>query len=181
MHPRIVAVIDVAERARAELLATVDQLPSSLQEARPTEEAWSVAEVLEHLVRVEKGIVRLIELRVAEMRAMPTVPMESGDYIAVDPKRFAVLSDRTQQIQAPERVAPQGEWTAAEAREHLTASRSALFAALAAGDGLALSSFTHPHLVLGELDLYEWVYLVAAHELRHAAQIRAVSEFFYAS
>ena len=41
---------------------------------------------------------------------------------------------------------------------------------------LALSTASHPHPLLGMLDMYEWVWANGAHELRHAAQIREVAE-----
>jgi uncharacterized damage-inducible protein DinB len=176
MHPRIVAVIDPIERVRAELFATVDQLPLELQEARPTEEAWSVAEILEHLSRVERGIAKLIALKVEELRAADRG--ETDEYTPVDVARFAIIMDRTRQIEAPERVAARGEWSADEARAALQQSREALLAALKLGDGLALSEVRHAHPILGDLNLYEWVYFVGVHELRHTAQIRAVAEYF---
>jgi uncharacterized damage-inducible protein DinB len=176
MHPRIVAVIDSAERARAELFATVDQLPLELREARPTEDAWSVAEILEHLSRVERGIAKLIELRVPALREAGA--FEVDEHAQVDVARFAVIMDRTKQIAAPERVVPRGELSADEAREALVQSRAALLSALEQGDGLALATVHHPHIVLGDLNLYEWVYFTGVHELRHTAQIRAVSEYF---
>ena len=39
-------------------------------------------------------------------------------------------------------------------------------------DGLALGTISHPHQFLGALNLYQWVAFAAAHEFRHAAQIR---------
>ena len=47
-------------------------------------------------------------------------------------------------------------------------------AAIARGDGLALSQVEHPHPIFGPLNLYQWVAFVGAHEARHAAQIREV-------
>jgi hypothetical protein len=36
----------------------------------------------------------------------------------------------------------------------------------------------HPHPFLGTLDLYEWVYFIAAHERRHADQVREIGAHF---
>ena len=44
--------------------------------------------------------------------------------------------------------------------------------ALLSGDGLALGEITHPHPLLGPLTLYDWFGFIAAHEARHAAQLR---------
>ena len=49
---------------------------------------------------------------------------------------------------------------------------------LRASEGLALSAANHPHPFLGTLDMYEWVYFIGSHELRHAAQLREIAAHF---
>lgn len=48
--------------------------------------------------------------------------------------------------------------------------------ALRAGDGLALGTRFLPHRVFGQMPLYYFFAFVGAHEARHAAQIREISE-----
>lgn len=43
-------------------------------------------------------------------------------------------------------------------------------------DGLALGSVTAPHPVLGEIDVYQWLLFLGAHEGRHADQVREIGE-----
>ena len=43
-----------------------------------------------------------------------------------------------------------------------------------AADGLALGAVTAEHRFFGVLTVYQWVELVAAHECRHADQIREI-------
>lgn len=181
MHPRLAAVISYADESRTALLAAVDEIPEPLREARPTEEAWSAAEILEHLFRVEKGIAKLVALKIGEMQASPEPPRESPDMVAVDSARFAVVQDRGVPLSAPDRVAPQGELSAESARASLLETRGILLDQLHAGDGLALSTLVHPHPFLGELDLYEWVHFVASHEARHIAQVRELASHFATS
>jgi hypothetical protein len=176
MHPRLAAVIDYADRARAELLATVDAVPEPLREARPSEEAWSVAEILEHLMIIEKGVAKLVALKLGELQTQVEPPKESAEDVPVDTTRFVALPNRAIKIPAPERVIPRGEMSAEEARSALAQTRGLLLDQLHAADGLALSSVSHPHPVLGTLNVYEWIYATGGHELRHAAQIREVAE-----
>lgn len=178
MHPRLEAVIEHADRARLDLLAALDSIPPALQEARPSEEAWSAAEILEHLCRVEKGVTRLVEVKMLELKAMPEVPMEAPGLVPVDAAKFANLPDRAIRIDAPERVVPGGEMSAAEARGALLELRRQLLATLRVADGLALSRVQHPHPLFGNLDLYEWVYFAGGHESRHAAQLREIAAHF---
>jgi len=61
-------------------------------------------------------------------------------------------------------------------QQQLNESREMLRAAVAEADGLALGSITHPHPVLGEIDLYQWILFVGHHEARHAQQIDEVAQ-----
>jgi hypothetical protein len=46
---------------------------------------------------------------------------------------------------------------------------------LLSGDGLALANVIQPHSKLGPMSVYHWIAFLAAHESRHAAQIREMS------
>ncbi len=178
MHPRLAAVVAYADETRTELLAVVDAIPLSLREARPTEEGWSVAEVLEHLSRVEKGVAKLVALKVGELQMQTEPPREAAEMVAVDLGKFGLVETPVTKLTAPDRVAPLGEMSSEDARAALLETRGVLLDQLHAGDGLAYSSVRHPHPFLGELDLYEWVYFVGAHERRHLAQVRAIAAHF---
>jgi DinB superfamily len=174
-------VIEHADRARAELFAAVDAIPEPLREARPTLEQWSAAEVLEHLARVEKGIAKLVALKVGEMQAMADAPRESPEMVPVDLTKFTQFEDRATKREAPERVRPSGEISAEAARAAMVETRGIMLDQLHAADGLALSQAIHQHPFLGALDLYEWVYFVGGHELRHVQQVRDIATHFATS
>ena len=175
MHPRITELVTLLDAEREALLAAVERVPADRRDVRPAEHAWSVAELLEHLHRVEKGIARLLEKRVAEARAAGLGPeTETSSLIGtLDP---ALVSDRSLRRVAPAMVEPRGEMTAAAALDALLESRTALRAALLGANGLALSALRQVHLVLGDVDLYQWVLFVAYHERRHVPQMREIGE-----
>ena len=50
-----------------------------------------------------------------------------------------------------------------------------LRSAIADADGLALGLIMHPHPVVGDINLYEWILFVGLHEQRHVRQIGAVA------
>lgn len=138
-----------------------------------------MAEVLEHLARVEKGLAKLVALKLGEMQSMANPPKEGPDAVPVDVARFGGLTDRTaMRLDAPERVRPTGEVSAEAARAVLMTTRGLLLDQLHAADGLALSQIVHPHQFFGPLDLYEWLYFLAGHEQRHTAQIREIAQHF---
>jgi hypothetical protein len=173
MHPRLAAVVEFADRARTELLVTVDAVPEPLREARPSEAAWSVAEILEHLMMVERSVAKLVALKGGELQSQAQPPREAPEMVPVDLSRF--MTDRSTRIDAPERVVPRGELSAAESLAALLQTRGMLLDQLHTVDGLALSAVSHPHPLFGPLDLYEWIQMIGWHELRHAEQIREVA------
>jgi hypothetical protein len=173
MHPRLAELVVYAAAQRMALLDAVSTVPESLRDRRPNPECWSIAEVLEHLHRVERGIARLL-LRTIERGREAGIPMEreSGSLLGcLDGYR---LLQRDRHLDAPEPVSPRGEVSAAEGLAALAVSRQDLLAAVRSGDGLALGQLSFVHPLLGSLDLYQWILFVGQHEARHAEQIAEI-------
>ena len=174
MHPRIAELLAYAQLQREELLHAVSLIPEPRRDRRVDAGTWSVAEVLEHLHRVESGIARLVTRSLERAKVAGVEPEnEAGSVLSsLDPLR---LLDGNRRINAPEPVMPRGELTAAQALVALTESRRALVLALEAGDGLALGRITREHPLFGPLNLYQWVLFVGQHEARHTGQLRRLA------
>jgi len=173
MHPRTHELLDHLARNRAELRAAVDSVPVELRERRPAPERWSVAEVLEHLVIVENAVTDRFTHQVAAARADGLGPdIETAPVVPTLNVSFVL--NRTHRIVAVEAARPRGTYDAEAAWTALEQSRERLGAALRDADGISLGTFTRPHPALGELNPYQWIAFVGAHEARHAAQIREI-------
>ena len=170
MHPRLAELVDYATAQRTALVAAVSMVPEPLRDARPHTGAWSIADVLEHLYRVESGIARLI-VRTIERGRRVGIPEERETGSLLDSLDAYDLTRRDRRLVAPDSVAPRGDYTAAQGLAALALSREALLAAIRSGDGLALGGLTFSHPLFGSLDLYQWILFVGQHEARHAAQI----------
>ncbi len=171
MHARLAEITDVLEQTRRDLLAAV---PSRLAPAdlarRPASGAWSVAEVLDHLAAVERGVARLVETSIT--RAGPDgLPRETRGESVASSLDVLAIRDRAARLEAPESVRPRVGVGGAEARAAIDSSRQALRAAIARADGMDLSAIVFPHPVLGRIDLYQWLLFVAHHEARHTPQV----------
>jgi uncharacterized damage-inducible protein DinB len=167
-------ILQRLEDERAALLARVDSIPAGLREKRPSPSRWSVAEVLEHLTRLETGLTKLLTLRGQQPPPVDTpAPDESS---RMSPRLAALVRDRSKYLEAPERVLPAGTMTADEALPHLQDARKAMLAAFASADAAALDTLTHPHPYFGPLTLRSWVALAADHEARHAEQISEIAQ-----
>src|SRR6476646_8874414 len=144
--PEILARLSAERDALVERLA---KIPVALQNERPSPERWSIAEVLEHLVRIETGITKLFMLK-GQAPPPDDVPAPAPEASST-PALGKRIRDRSQKIEAPERVRPAGALSADGALTQLQAARAGLLAAFASADAHALDRVTHPHPVFGPL------------------------------
>jgi hypothetical protein len=174
MHPRISELADFLDRQRSAVLAAAEALPRERWTERPAPGRWSVADVAEHLYRVERGVARLVAKRVAEARAVGH-PLETESSSVLGALDGRNVDDRSKPRIAPEQVSPVETPAPDVALRQLEESRAALSSAIADADGLALGSIRHTHPVLGEVDLYQWILFVGLHEARHVPQITEIA------
>ena len=158
------------EEKRRELLKSFEGVDGEKLCRRAVPDSWSVAEILEHLRMVETGVARLVTKRAGQARAagLPSEKETSSVMSSFD--KHAAYLDATV-LKSPIMVQPRADIDINEALEGLESSREALRAAVVTADGLALGEIKHTHLVLGELDLYQWLIFVGQHESRHKKQI----------
>jgi hypothetical protein len=176
MHPRTEELLQHLDTNRRILRAAVDSVPAALRETPPAPDRWSVANVLEHLSRVEAGLTRLLAKRLGDARDAGLLAPETRTSPALVSVDHQTLLDRTRRITASERVLPVDGMDAATAFAALEKTRPALRDLLASYDGMNLSAVSFPHPVLGVIDGYEWFAFIGSHEARHADQIREIGE-----
>jgi hypothetical protein len=169
MHSRLQELDDALRATRAEIEALLDSVPQGRWTQRPEEGRWTIAELVEHLHRVEKGTARLLALKANEARERGIGRETSTSSVldALDPMMEHVAGKRV----SPERVAPRG-MPPEEAHRSLQQSRQELHAAIASLDGYALGEMRHEHPIFGDIDLYQWIVFVLGHEQRHLPQLQ---------
>jgi DinB superfamily len=177
MHRRLAELVEYTQLQRQEILAAVTEVPDEVRGRRADDSTWSVAEVLEHLHRVETGIARLIGRGIQRAKAAGAQAERDDSSLLGSLDSYRLVSGRPA-MPAPELVMPRGELTAAQALAGLELSRRDLLSAASEGDGLALEAITYPHPLLGALNLYQWILFVGQHEARHAGQIRDIAARF---
>jgi hypothetical protein len=171
LHPRIEELLELLEETRGALLTAVAEVPAPYREARPADGGWTLGEIVDHVGKVETGTARLLVKRVGEARAQghASETETSSVFAGFDTRR---LRDRSLPIDAPPMVVPRAGASLREGLDALAVSRAALRAVLAEASGLALGTIVHTHPVLGPLNLYQWVIVLAMHDARHAEQVR---------
>ena len=174
MHPRLEEVLNYLDSERSALRDAVGLVPAQLRDQSPRPDRWSVAQVLQHLVIIEKRIGMGMTKWVGDAKAGGLGPeVETSSVLhSLD---LALIGDRSRRRNAPDEVAPKGDLDAASAWPALEQTRAALRAGVMPGDGLALSEVIQPHPVLGPINLYQWLLFVGAHEARHTGQVREIA------
>ncbi len=176
LHPILEAVVEELARDRATLLEAAARVPADRRAQAPAPGRWSAAQVLSHLVKVESSSGRLFSVHARRLREAGG-PAESSTDAATVIDRFArfPLPSRARPVEAPEMVAPDDTMSFDDALLALAESRSRLLDAIGKANGLALGTVSAPHPRLGELTMYEWLLMIARHEVRHAAQLDEIA------
>ena len=179
MHPRLEEVLNYLDSQRTALSEAVALVPTELRDQQPGSDRWSVAQVLQHLVIIEKRIGMGVTRWVGDALAGGLGP-ELETSSVLNSLDLALIADRGRRRNAPEEVRPNGDLDAASAWTALEQTRAALRTGVLLGDGLALGEVIQTHPVLGPINLYQWLLFVAGHEARHTAQVREIAAEFNA-
>lgn len=146
----------------AELWAAMGNVTGTQWIWRPDAEVWSIGEIAEHLVLVERGILRRLRL----------APSEGIEKTVGKEQILRHLTNRTRRIPAPARVLPSGRYAnSAACLADLSVARAETLA-WAQDPGTDLQQHVMRHLAFGELHGLQWLQLLAGHTMRHVLQMR---------
>ncbi|GAC1446306.1 MAG: hypothetical protein NVSMB56_03740 [Pyrinomonadaceae bacterium] len=173
------------DERRARLRATVENLNAAQADFRHADDAWTIAEIVEHLVLIENNLTRAFDLMLAryeESSDANTKRHTSPEDFRASASKLAehATNAADRKIQAPERLRPSGAKTIAESLAALQESRAALRALRPRFEQVNLCAIEFPHPLFGALNLAQWIYFIGLHEARHLRQIKSViqsSEF----
>ncbi len=174
MHDTLAEIVETVEADRAALLSVSERLTQAQLDFRLDEERWSVGENLDHLAKVEKGIARLLQVKLAEAQTNGTpasAPIIPSQLTSLDGFQIA---NNPRKIKSPDRVTPRHGVARAELFGALETTRRDLRDATRALAEYDLSAYTFLHPALGEINLYQWILFIGQHERRHLCQINAV-------
>jgi hypothetical protein len=168
MHPRTTELLGYIDDQAADLRAAFEAVPVERRDMRPGPGRWSAAEVLHHVVIVERRLVALFGNLIVQARAIGPERDDSPVLAIIRPQRFV---SRHLRIVTSEAFEPR-DTNPVTLLSDFDHARQALKNVIVTGDGLALGQVSAPHPALGPLTGYEWIAFVGSHAARHAAQIR---------
>ena len=174
LTPKTQEILDRLGEDRAGLLASVEGRSREQLDYRPTDDSWSIGEVLHHLALAHEATVKLMfnMLRRAREEGAPPDPDPTRSMLsAIDD--IVPSADRGK-ARAPARVTPRSYVAPDEALARLDTSRQRLEKTVAELSQFDLSQLTFPHPFFGELDSYQWLLVSGWHERRHTKQIERI-------
>jgi len=158
-------------RAEREFLTAADGVPGDQWKTRPAEDRWSAGELVCHLILVERAIIKGAD------RLLQSPPKRRPFL-----KRFhipmAIVESRLIRRKSPIPLDPEMLGAKEEMLEKLREVREQTRAFIEKTRGKDLRLYHMPHPFLGTLNTYEWLQLIASHELRHTKQMKEIAEAF---
>jgi uncharacterized damage-inducible protein DinB len=130
---------------------------------------WTVAECVEHIVTVEA---RLLD-RIQKSLEKEPDPSKHSALEGQDHALIAKTVARVDRFQAPEVLVPTGRWPHEQLLPEFEVARR-LTRDFAVGTQADLRRHFFKHPIFGDLDLYQWLLLIAAHCDRHRVQCEEV-------
>lgn len=164
------AAVRLFQTSKDNFLKSISGLSVKQWTFKPAPDRWSVAEVAEHITVSETTIFGLVQ----QAMQAPADPSKRQQAKGKDQLIEDKIPDRSQKFKAPEILRPTGRW--ANEPDLIKAFEQARDSNMnyvrSTNDDLRDHFFTHP--VLGPLDAYQCLLLIATHSARHTAQIEEV-------
>lgn len=194
-YESIESIYAANEAVRRKLYARVENLSDAQQTFRPTDDAWSIAEIMEHLSIIETNMVRLIGMLLSKTESAAAAAnagagvqdagagASAGEAAPPTPRAFQPFSMdelidtiKDKKLDAPEQVRPSGQMALADSLAALRATRASLESLRPRLEAADLTVAAYPHPAWGDLNIAQWLAFIGLHEGRHLAQIKRLME-----
>jgi uncharacterized damage-inducible protein DinB len=152
---------DENEKVRQAVLKAVEGVPDDVLNTKPSPNAWSPMQILDHLQLMETVIAQNVAKQLA-----------SGKREKASKKPIGLTVSRILKVDAPKHVVPtDGFVPLEEMKRRLEASRTLLEQVYEGADKEDLEQKSMQHPVFGKVPLVQWFPFVGLHEKRHLKQL----------
>lgn len=165
--PSLQPIREKLARAQSTFLRAADVIPSEKWDTQPGPERWSAAELVAHLVVVERGILGKAD-GVTKKTPLP-VPFAKRFHLPMWLVEARVIRRKSPVPLDPSLMAAKEPMLG-----ELRGARERTLAFIFETETRDLSAYYWRHPFLGMLNTYEWMEMIAAHQLRHTKQIREI-------
>jgi hypothetical protein len=168
MRPTIDSLVQCLTQAQSEFLRAADAIAPHDWKTRPAEGRWSAAELVSHLISVEKIVIEKAD-RISQ-KPPRRVPLYKRFHLPIK-----LAESRVVRRKSPIPVAAESLHDKEEMLAELREARERSLAFLEETRHRELGAYLWLHPALGMLNTYKWIEFLAAHENRHAKQMREIA------
>ena len=168
MPQELDSILSSMAKAQTRLLSAADAVAAREWKTRPSEGKWSAAELVAHLMMVERAVIGKAD-RIRQ-HAPKRVSLLKRIHIPM-----ALVESRWIRRKSPMPVEPEMLHGKEEMLAELRTVRDRSLAFLDETRGRNLGEYCWKHPALGTLNAYEWMQFIASHELRHAKQMKEIA------
>ena len=168
MPTKLDSLLAQLSKAQFEFLRAADAVAASEWKTRPGAERWSAAEVVAHLMIVERAVIEKAD-GVAQKSPKP-IPLLKKIHVPM-----ALVEVRLVRRKSPVPLDAGLLRGKEEMLAELRNVRERTRAFLDETRNRDLSKYWWRHPALGMLNFYGWIHFIAAHEIRHTRQVRKIA------
>ncbi len=164
------------EKIREKLIQSVSNLSDEQASSRRAPDAWTVAEIVEHLSITEKSLLRVVNKLLAKAEE-EGIKLETKG-VFNPPLSLMAEAEKAKNLkaQAPDFLIPNNAASISASLESLAESRRALNELRDRIETVDGSNAKFPHPAFGPINLHQWVAFIGLHEGHHLKQIKETFE-----
>ena len=167
--PSLHSILDNLARAEKQFLAAADAVPADQWQTRPAEGRWSAAELVCHLIQVERAIIKNAG-KVLQHPPQPR-PLSKRFHLPMALVESRLIPRKTPIPLDPALVCEKDKMLA-QLREVRRQTRAFMEEQT---QGKDLGKYHMPHPFLGSFNLCQWFQVIASHQVRHSKQMREIA------
>ena len=153
------------------LFEEIEALTHSQWRFKPSERAWSIAQCVEHLAEVEGAVNDRIQALLLEGYSDPKLCAEAAGKDRLIGK---AVPSRNRHAEAPQQPAGSQVFATPEPAGSAFKDVRARTLQFAQSTQHDLEKYVTPHFVFGQLNIFQWLFMLSLHCERHLAQIKEV-------
>lgn len=161
-------IVEKLEQAQTIFLRAADAIPAEQWRTKHSVEEWSAAEVVAHLVLVERAVIGGVD-RILQKSPRPVSLLERAHL------PLWLVKARVIRRKSPIPMDPTMIGSKEEMLGELRNTRERALAFLVETRNRDLSVYRWRHAFLGSLNVYQWFEMIAAHQIRHGKQVKAIA------
>lgn len=159
-------------REHVAFTATIAGLNDVQTQFRPVDDAWTIAEIAEHLGITNGGFVRIAYKLIKQSEAAGATPLAGLEL------KHVLLTEDGQQnprpFPAPDVVKPKGGQSLADSLAKIEQAHADIQTARPRLEASDCSPATFPHPAVGQINPYQWLIVYGEHMDRHRQQIERI-------